>query len=538
MKIITEETMKNRTGTIQILVGLICSLSLPQLAGAGVYWARAIGSAVADEATVVQETSDGGYFVAGNTGFGTTADGWAAKLDSTGKILWQKTYGGSSGDHILSGQQTSDGGYIIAGYTTSFGAGDDDGWVVKLDAWGGVSWQKFYGGSAHDELESLKQTSDNGYICGGLTRSYGGGSNDAWVLKLDSTGGIVWQKAYGSTLSDSLKEIIQTVDGGYLFAGNSTNESRWDTWCVKLTANGDVSWQKAYYDPIHPVSSQAESVLQTSDGGYLIGTILWEGSAAAISCLKIDSGGVAWWWNEYAGSCLDWTRSIRQMSNGDYLVAADTKIYGSGVIDGWLLRLDALGLIIAQQTIGGTGNDAFAQMQLTEDGGLIICGNTTSFGAGSMDAFIIRASSNGITNSTCQYLTTASTAVVTHHGFNGYATSRIAFISGALTGSGSASAVAANFTNTSLCSDAVGIAITSISARRHKPGQIATITGAGFQVFSRRFAVYFGTKKAKPITKASTTSFRVPIPSLPKGWVGVSVRSGIMVSNTFPFEVK
>jgi predicted secreted protein len=147
----------------------------------------------------VQQTEDGGYVVAGFTeavGAGGR-DIWILKLDTNGNIIWQKTYGGSGNETPYSIKQTHDGGYVVAGYTSSFGSGGRDFWILKLDTDGSVVWQKAYGGGSNETAWAIQQTDDNGYIVVGRTRSFGPGSQNAWILKLDANGSVVWQKTYG-----------------------------------------------------------------------------------------------------------------------------------------------------------------------------------------------------------------------------------------------------------------------------------------------------------------------------------------------------
>ncbi|MFI5296046.1 MAG: hypothetical protein ACHQ0Y_13605 [Thermodesulfovibrionales bacterium] len=143
-------------------------------------------------------------------------DLWLFKLDKDGNIQWQKTYGGIADDWANSLQQTTDGGYIVAGTTYSFGDGFNDGWILKLDANGNIQWQKTYGGT----VQSILQTADGGYIVAGST-SIGADNGDAWILKLDGNGNIQWQKAIGnSAKAEGAKAVRQTPDGGYIVAGD------------------------------------------------------------------------------------------------------------------------------------------------------------------------------------------------------------------------------------------------------------------------------------------------------------------------------
>jgi len=138
--------------------------------------------------TITEVTSDGGYVVAGDIVTGGQSNLVVWKLESGGNILWQKTYGGIL--YANSIQETSDGGYIMAAYGAHF-------WVLKLSSNGNLLWQKRYGGINYDYAASIQETSDGGYIMAGKTLSFGAGNSDAWVLKLDSNGNILWQKTYG-----------------------------------------------------------------------------------------------------------------------------------------------------------------------------------------------------------------------------------------------------------------------------------------------------------------------------------------------------
>ena len=207
-------------------------------------WATTYGGSGTDEANFIQQTSDGGYIVAGMTdSFGAGEyDIWVLKLSPDGEIEWQKTYGGSGTDEANFIQQTSDGGYIVAGMTDSFGAGEYDIWVLKLSSTGDIEWQKTYGGSRWDETPSIQQTSDGGYIVAG-SANFGGGSRDFWILKLSPDGEIEWQKTYGGSDHDFAHSIQQTSDGGYIVAGYtfSWGAGSEDFWVLKLSSDGIIN---------------------------------------------------------------------------------------------------------------------------------------------------------------------------------------------------------------------------------------------------------------------------------------------------------
>lgn len=260
-------------------------------------WQKNMGGTAAEEARAVQQTADGGYIIVGESrsnNFDLTGnlglnDFWVVKTDNAGVIQWQKNLGGSLDDMAHAVQQTSDGGYIIAGQSKSpvggnitSNNGNFDFWVVKLDASGNLTWQKSLGGSGNDVANSVRQTSDGGYIVAGKTDSNNSGqvganngAENAWVVKLTSTGTLSWQDCYGGLGFDGANAIVQTNDGGYLFAGNASsnnadvsgNKGGYDFWVVKLSSTGVIGWQKCLGGSSADV---AMSVQTTTDNGYVV----------------------------------------------------------------------------------------------------------------------------------------------------------------------------------------------------------------------------------------------------------------------------
>ncbi len=192
--------------------------------------------------------------MAGETlSFGNSFDAWIVKLDCRGNVQWQRSYGRQSiYDGIHSIQQTNDGGYIVAGGTESVAVGTTwDAWVLKLDSNGNVQWQKTYGENRNGFAYSIQQTADGGYIVAGDTEAIGANTYfDVWVLKLDSSGNVQWQKAYGGPYHDQGRSIRQTSDGGYILAGDTQSFGTGDhnAWLTKLAANGDIQWGRQLGD--------------------------------------------------------------------------------------------------------------------------------------------------------------------------------------------------------------------------------------------------------------------------------------------------
>ena len=309
-------------------------------------WAITYGGSGDDRANSIQQTSDGGYIIAGGTcSFGIgNYDYWVLKLNSDGTIVWQKTYGGDGDQNAYSIQQTSDGGYILAGYTVGRGF-----WVLKLNSDGGVAWQKTYGGG---RPRSIQQTSDGGYIVAGYIYM---DDFNYWVLKLNSNGTVAWQKTYDASYEDRAYSIQQTSDGGYILAGRTYMDS-YDFWVLKLDSDGGVAWQKNYG------GYNAYSIQQTSDGGYVVAGCTW--SPYVINCwvLKLNSDGTVLWQKTYAGSggnAGDYAHSIQQTSDGGYVVAGYTNSFGDGGLDLWVLRLNSDGEIPGCSAMGSSETIVF-----------------------------------------------------------------------------------------------------------------------------------------------------------------------------------
>lgn len=243
----------------------------------------------------IQQTRDGGYIVAGVTTFFDSYGFWLLKLDAAGNAQWQKAYG-EKGAYAVAVQQTSDSGYLVAGYSPGFsGHGNGfDFWVLKLDSSGGIRWQKTYGGKGNDILRSARVTRDGGLVLAGDSTSFGAGRYVACLVKLDANGNIRWQRIYGKSAEVDVGSIEQTADGGYIAAGGATSSSAsGNAWVFKVDADGIPEWNRIYGLPGR--TSYAVSAKQTNDGGYVIAGMF----APAVSrqpnawLLKVDATGDA-----------------------------------------------------------------------------------------------------------------------------------------------------------------------------------------------------------------------------------------------------
>jgi hypothetical protein len=309
-------------------------------------WNQTYGGTDYDAGWSVVQTSDGGYAVAGYTNsYGAGwSDVWLVKTDASGTLQWNQTYGGTVTDVGFSVVETSDGGYAIAGYTFSYGAGSADVWLVKTDANGNEQWNQTYGGTSADEGYSVVETVDGGYAVAGYTTSYGTGSADVWLVKTDSAGMVQWNQTYGGTDYDAGWSVVQTSDGGYAVAGYTTSYGAgWsDVWLVKTDASGNEQWNQTYGGTDW---DEGWSVVQTSDGGYAIAGDTTSYEYYVVWLVKTDASGTLQWNQTYGGTDEDVGRSVVETVDGGYAVAGYTDSFGAGGSDVWLIKTDEYGVV-------------------------------------------------------------------------------------------------------------------------------------------------------------------------------------------------
>ncbi|MGB3946431.1 MAG: hypothetical protein WBM13_00480, partial [Bacteroidia bacterium] len=263
-------------------------------------WSKIYGAGAADYGLWVEETTDGGFIMTGflnGIGFGGE-DLALVKVDASGNTQWIKVYGGAGsewGDYV---QQTPDGGYLAIGYTTSFGAGGMDIYMIKVDASGALQWTKTYGGAAADGNSqwgiSGQITHDNGIIICANTLSFGSGSHDIMLIKTDATGNLIWSKTYGGVADEQPRSCVQTSDKGFALFGYTTSfgAGDLDSYLVKTDSMGNLQWSKTYGGTAYDKGSMA---VQTPDGGYALSVVTASFGADYFDplFLKVDSTGNA-----------------------------------------------------------------------------------------------------------------------------------------------------------------------------------------------------------------------------------------------------
>ncbi|MDR6809464.1 hypothetical protein J2Y45_000217 [Dyadobacter sp. BE34] len=355
--------------------------------------------------------------------------------------VWDKTIGGDSYEDGVKAIPTSDGGFIIGGYSFSNVSGEKsendkglgDYWVVKLDASGNKQWDKTIGGNSADYLADIRQTSDGGYILAGSSQSNASGDKkennvgqDAWIVKLSSSGSIEWESTIGGDSGDDAQSIVQTADGGYIFVGYSysgisgdkseASKGDSDYWVVKLNSDGTKAWDKTYGGSSYETPF---SISVTADGGYIIGGTSGSGISGDKSqanfgqtdlwVLKLSSTGQKEWDKSFGGDNQENVGIVTQTPNGDYLLASYTSSGISGnksadnqapsSTDFWVVKMDGEGNKIWDKTYGGGRYSRLTSMALTYDGGFALGGwslPNVPTGPFDFDYRLIRLSSDGI----------------------------------------------------------------------------------------------------------------------------------------------
>ncbi|WP_165864851.1 PKD domain-containing protein [Rufibacter latericius] len=395
----------------------------------GVQWDYRFGGTGNDQLYTVLQTSDGGFLLGGtstssNTGDKTETtrggkDYWIVKVDSTGIKQWDKRFGGFADDELRSLTQTSDGGFLLAGSSLSETGGDKsevsrgglDYWIVKVNNSGVKLWNKRFGGSADDQLRSVTPTSDGGFLLGGYSasdisgdrRQSNQGLTDYWIVKVTGTGTKQWDRRFGGAAADELHTMVNTPDGGFLLggfsasriSGDKTEASRGgkDFWIVKVGSTGAKLWDKRFGGTDEDVLN---SLAVTPDGGFLLGGTSLSGTGPDMSevsrggmdywVIKVNSAGTKLWNRRFGGSADDELNGVILTSDGGFLlggrsasgISGDRKQASQGLTDYWIVKISGPGAKQWDKRYGGSAEDELHAMLQTRDGGYLLGGFSAS----------------------------------------------------------------------------------------------------------------------------------------------------------------
>jgi len=383
-----------------IIIAAVHLLSF-SASGTQVTFQKTFGGFAVDVGYSVQQTIDSGFIIAGyTTSFGEgSRDVYLIRTDKMGIKQWSKTYGASNIDYAWTVDQAIDGGFIVGAHTESFGAGSHDVYLIKTDSAGGVEWTKVYGGISADGAYSLQQTVDGGYIVSAHTSSFGAGQHEVYLIRTDNSGDTLWTRAYGGSSGDYLRAVHETNDGGFVLVSEtfSFGAGSADVYLIKTDSIGDVMWTRTYGGSS---PDYGYSVKQTSDGGYVIAgyTSSFGAGQFDLYIIKTNEDGVITWSKTYGGTSSDYGHSIIQTYDSGYVVTGYTLSFGMAA-QLYIIRIDNNGTLLWSKVYGDLGNDYGWSIQQTTDSGYIVVGNTFSFGAGNRDVYLIKTDKFG--NSGC-----------------------------------------------------------------------------------------------------------------------------------------
>ena len=377
--------------TRQLLFAFAMLMPISKISFAQGTFQKSVGGSMFEYGYAMQKTADGGYVVGASTSsFGANGvDFYVIKYDANCTALWNKIYdnAGTGAEPINDIFQTTDRGYIVGGYTQHLP--NVFAYIVKTDSIGDTLWTRYWGrmDTTYSDCYLVTQTSDGNVLIGGYTTSYGAGMEDAFLLKLDvNTGDTLWTRVWGGPQNEWLYSMQETADGGIILAGltNSFGAGDNDILLIKTDANGNIEWAKAYGDTASQFG-YGHCLQQTSDHGYII-----TGNGGFL--LKTDSIGTVQWQKTYNGSFTFTGHAVQQTTDGGYIVGGSKS---NGTSKACLIKTDSVGNVSWSMFYGGTSGELCFAIKQADDGGYFMSGQTSSFGTGN-DIYLVKTDANGI----------------------------------------------------------------------------------------------------------------------------------------------
>ena len=394
------EKYKGKTGNKDITEKDIIFENNAGYSDTDIIWQKTYGGFASEGAREVIETNDAGFLITGYTfseGSGD-ADMLVIKTDPQGKTEWTKIIGGAGTEYGNACLELNDG-YLITGYTTSFGAGSKDVYLVKLDKRGENIWTKTYGGQSWDAGTSLCESHDGNYIICGFTHSFGEGEEDVYLIKVDKNGNELWSKTYGGKRMELGNSVHQTDDGGFIISATTGTYGKGnnDYYLIKTDADGNETWTKN-----HGAQSQrgygfdwCSEMKVTSDKGYIQTGYSDKADIMDAFVIKTDKNGNGVWAKNFGNiPFYDYGFSVGETNNGGFIIAGITKlivknrnVYNNEIA---LTKLDSNGNIVQEKSFGNEGSDWASSVIVARNGDFVVTGHTDSGGNGRLDIFLLR----------------------------------------------------------------------------------------------------------------------------------------------------
>ncbi len=377
----------------------LLAISTFALAQIDLEWEANFGGQASDEAYSAIQTPDGGYIIVGSTaseGSGKL-DGYIIKVNSRGNLDWSKTYGGKKDDAFYAITKINND-YALCGYSASKGAGKKDFWLMLIDGKGQKLWEHFYGGSKDEEAFDILRTFDNNLVLAGYTKSKGAGGRDFWIIEVNPNGigkkqgAVLWKRNVGGKGTDMATRVKQSkVDSFIYVLGHTTSYGAggMDMYFTRLSPDRGSQRGKYFYGKSN--FEHGNDFCFTDDGGYLLVGSTMSNSKGYFDAwiIKIQKEYYKVWEKSYGGSKDEELMSGFKDGDG-YVLGGFTQSYGEGKSDAWILKVNAKGKVLKEQTYGEEGDDKIARMIKTSDGGYLLVGKTNSKGEGKYDVWILK----------------------------------------------------------------------------------------------------------------------------------------------------
>ncbi len=360
-------------------------------------WTRTYGGSDNDGARSIVPTVDGGFITVGYSYSGGAGDGdvFLIKTDALGNPTWTRTYGGPGLDYGYGVCQTADGGYAFTGYTTATGAGYLDLYLVRTDAAGAEIWSRSYGGMAADEGRAICETSDGHLLVTGCTASFGAGESDVYLLKVDATGDTLWSRTWGGSETEWGAAICETSDSNYAICGTtgSTSGNR-DVYAIKVQPDGTTLWAQHYGRMTAADSDWGTGLVPMDDGGLVLtgyGNNHSINDANDLWLIRTSASGGLQWTRRYgeAGNYYDCGMALCRTHDDGFLLCGGTRDPLTQRNYLYLVKTNEIGIEQWNTELGGVGGDWGSSIVEIEAGRYVVAGHTDSFGAGRFDAWLL-----------------------------------------------------------------------------------------------------------------------------------------------------